>query len=204
MNRTLIFPKSINVDFSDGAGPQFEPDNNTITMSNEFLYRLARLYMSRYPHATDEALQQFIIRSSTFLFYHEVAHSLISEFDLPIVSNEETAADNLAVIIALEYTNDGYDITMDSAELFGMLDQLQKSYQADDLWDEHSLDAQRFYNILCLTYGKYPDKVTAELKRANNVKLLSFINEKSDHCKEEYQHQMHAWLQLLSPYIRKN
>jgi len=122
-------------------------------------------------------------------------------YHLPIVSSEEAAADNLAVIISLEYTNDGYTIAMDSAELFDLLEETNEEYDDDELWDEHALDSQRFYNIICLTYGRYPERVAKELKELKNEKLLAFIEEKGEYCVSEYERQLQAWLQLLEPHL---
>lgn len=202
LNSEFLLPQNIMVEFSDREeGPLYNPEKQKITMGYAFMLNLLDLYLKKYPNASDTAIENFLIRSTTFLFYHEMAHALIDTLNLPIVSNEETAADDLAVIIALEYTNDGYNITMDSAELFDLFDQTKKTYQEDDLWDEHALDSQRFYNIICLTYGKYPQEVVSELK---NKKVLEFLHTKGDFCKQEYLHQVQSWLKLLNPYFREN
>ncbi|MDX1901793.1 MAG: DUF4344 domain-containing metallopeptidase [Gammaproteobacteria bacterium] len=201
LNREFILPEDIFVKFSIKDGPVYYPKNKTIVMSYPFIAYLSGLYVNKYPKASSHAMVNFSIRATTFFFYHEMAHALINVLDLPIVSNEETAADNLAVIIALEYTNDGYDIVMDSAELFDILDHTTQTYAEDDLWDEHALNSQRFYNIICLTYGRDPDKVLAELK---NTKLLKFIKEKSAFCKDEYASQLQAWLKLLDPFFQSH
>ena len=98
----------------------------------------------------------------------------------------------------LEYKKDGYKIVMDTANLFDMLDEANnKKYAEDDLWDEHALNSQRFYNVICLTYGRYPEKVMKELKSLDNKKLLGFIAAKGDFCREEYQQQYAGWMELL-------
>jgi hypothetical protein len=135
--------------------------------------------------------------------YHEIAHAFIDLYQLPIVSNEETAADNLAVSLALEYTRDGLDTVLDSAVLFDLLDQdSPKKYTESDYWDEHELDAQRFYNILCLAYGRYPKQVKKELSIVNNKKLIQFLKERGEWCIYQYDQQLNAWGKLLNDYIK--
>lgn len=201
LNREFIFPQDIKVEFSRKDGPLYNPRTKTIIMSYDFIFYLTTIYVEKYPNASDDEMLNFSLEASTFLFYHELAHALIDVYHLPIVSNEETAADNLAVIIALEYTNDGYNVAMNSAEFFDLLDQTKKVYREDELWDEHALDSQRFFNIVCLTYGRYPSRVKDELSSLKNKALLKFIREKGSFCKEEYKSQLQGWLRLLDPYM---
>jgi hypothetical protein len=203
INKTFVLPEDITVKFMVGDGPAYFPNKNMIQMSYDFIFHLTVLYVERYPKSSDDDMLNFALRATTFLFYHELAHAFIDTYQLPIVSNEETAADNLAVILALEYTNDGFQIVMDSAELFDLLEKDgPKKYDESDYWDEHALDAQRFYNILCLSYGRYPEKVAKVLKSLHNKTLSKFINDRGEYCIDEYQRQYDAWTKLLTPYFR--
>ncbi len=203
MNEEFVFPKSTIVRFTQGDGPLYIPEDNTIKMSYEFVFYLSTLYLKRYPKATDDDMMDFSLRSTTFLFYHEMAHALIDMYQIPMVSNEETAADNLAVILALEVSSDGFKIVMDSAELFDLLDSDSAiKYDESDYWDEHALDAQRFYNILCMAYGKSPKKVMQRLKVVDNKKLFMFIKERGEYCKYQYDQQLTTWAKLLAPHFR--
>lgn len=203
MNETFRLPVDINIKFAAGDGPVYRSVNHEILMSYDFIFHLTVLYIQRYPKTSEDALINFALRTSTFLLYHEIAHALIDVYGLPIVSNQETAADNLAVILALEFQQDGYRIVMNSAELFDLLEKDKSAtYDESDYWDEHALDAQRFYNILCLAYGKYPKKVAQELKKSGNKKLSEFVKERSDYCADEYQQQLQSWSKLLNPYFR--
>lgn len=201
INRTFILPESLLVNFSEGDGPYYDPNTSTITMNYDFILYLAGQYIKKHPKASSATLFNFTTDAIQFFLYHEIAHALISLYHLPIVSNEEIAADNLAVILTLEYTDDGYNVVMNSAELFDILDQENEKYDEDELWDEHALDSQRFYNIICLTYGRYPEKLKNEAKQDKNLLLLKFIKEKGDFCIEEYQQQLKNWGKLLDSHM---
>ncbi len=202
LNQEFRMPGSVIIKFADGAGPLYDPGKKQIRMSYDFIFYLTTLFIERYPKASDDEMLDFASRSTTFLLYHEIGHAFIDMYQIPMVSNEETAADNLAVILALEYNKDGFTIVMDSAELFDLLDLDKSKYEENDYWDEHALDAQRFYNILCMAYGKYPDRVMNELKRIKNKKLFEFVRERGDYCKYQYDQQLSAWAQMLGPYMK--
>lgn len=204
MNQRFSLPYDIKIDFIAGDGPVYYPSRHTIQMSYDFIFYLAVLYLERYPKAKDDEMIGFALRTNTFLLYHEIAHALIDAYRLPIVSNEETAADNLAVILALEYRKDGLHVVMNSAELFDLMEKDKpKKYEESDYWDEHALDAQRFYNILCLAYGKYPKEVKAQLNDMDNKNLLKFIKERGDYCIDDYQRQLDSWSTLLESHLKQ-
>tara|TARA_R110000868_G_scaffold53231_7_gene167277 strand:- start:5422 stop:6261 length:840 start_codon:yes stop_codon:yes gene_type:complete len=203
LNQEFNFPETVRVKFVANEGPLYDTRKKELVMSYGFINYLASLYIERYPETTDDAMIDFALRSNFFLFYHEIAHALIDVFNLPIVSNEETAADNFAVILALEMDSEGFDVVMDSVELFDILDQTNtKQLDESDYWDEHSLDAQRFYNILCMTYGRFPEKVKAAVKKIKDDKLNKFIENKGEYCLYLYDQQTKAWLQLLNPHFK--
>lgn len=203
MNAEFIFPENVSAVFADDDGPMYLPAKKEIVMSYSFIFFLSSLYLDQYKNASDDDMIDFTLRTSMFLFYHEIAHAMIDIYELPIVSNEETAADNLAVILALEYNDDGFSVIMDSAELFNLLDHsAPKKRNEKDYWDEHTLDAQRFYNILCLAYGVYPDKVNKAVSEVKNKKLMEFVKERGESCRNLYDQQLTAWAKLLKPYFR--
>lgn len=201
VNATLFLPYNVTVKFMSGEGPLYRPDTKTIQMPYEDMILISNMYFARYPKAKDEDMFDFVLKSEIWSFYHELAHALIDAYKLPIVGKEEEAADDLAVIIALEYTEDGYKIAMDSAELWDLFSKSDnKEVQESAYWDEHALNPQRFYNIVCLAYGKFPKEVSEGIK--SNELLTSFIKEKGPFCAAEYKRTLRAWTQLLTPYFK--
>jgi len=203
INDNVGLRTSVQVHFTQDDSIYYDPNTQRINVSYDHIHKLLVYYSDEYPKATGEQLIRFMLRATTFILYHEMAHAFIDVNELPIVSNEETAADNLAVIFALELTEDGYNIVMDMADLYDIIDFANKQHGEEDLWDEHALSSQRFYNVVCLAYGKYPKQVTAEINEIGSKIMKKFLKERGGYCQEEYYRQYKGWTQLLKRFIKK-
>ena len=85
----------------------------------------------------------------TFYTLHEVGHALIDILALPITGREEDVADQMATFLLIGGKE---GMILDAAESF--YTDLSTIQVADlPFEDVHSLDPQRFFNILCWTYG---------------------------------------------------
>lgn len=202
INKKFMFDEDLVIEFSENDGPMYLGSEKRILIDYNFILDICTMYLAKYPKASDEAMIEFAVNNTIFYTFHEVAHAFIDLHHLPIVSNEETAADNLAVILTLEYLPNGYTIIMDSAELFDMFDQAKKKYNEDDLWDEHALDSQRFYNVICLTYSKYPKELYKEASSTKSQIVLNFIKKRGSWCEPEYGIQFNRWMKLLKPHMQ--
>ncbi len=196
-----ISPKGgINVKFIDNqkdTGPYADIKNKTIFIPYQFIFQTNQLFKkSNYKKqtgidskmATNDALLHTIL--------HEITHLMIYVYDLPIVSKEEDVADNLATFILTQHFENGQEISISAADLFDI------ERQADDIsesnyWDEHSLDAQRFYSILCIVYGSDPNKYSTLLKE------LNIDENRQDMCIDEYEKMTKSWKKILKPWIKK-
>ncbi|MCS7140578.1 MAG: DUF4344 domain-containing metallopeptidase [Candidatus Nitrosocaldus sp.] len=121
-----------------------------------------------------------------FLLYHEAAHALMDAYTLPIVG-VEYAADNFAVVMML---NDGDDIH----PLIWLYDAMREDKLGRDAryWDTHMLFVQRYYDILCLAYGKDPSRYDGS----------DLPYERAYRCSYEYSSALNAWSELLRPWIK--
>ena len=64
------------------------------------------------------------------------------------------------------------------------------------LWaDEHSMDAQRFYNVVCWVFGHNPDKY-------QNMIDNPLPQQRALRCPTEYTRLATSWLSLLKPYLK--
>ena len=63
-------------------------------------------------------------------------------------------------------------------------------------WGEHSLDQQRYYDMLCLTYGSNTER-NKHLVGEGRLPI-----DRAERCPAEYQRVDRAWGQLLVPYLK--
>ncbi|MEO7221025.1 MAG: DUF4344 domain-containing metallopeptidase, partial [Devosia sp.] len=71
------------------------------------LAALASPALTQEPTDEERALaMEFAMHDAIFTLYHEAGHLLVGELGLPVLGKEEDAADALAVILILKYTDD--------------------------------------------------------------------------------------------------
>jgi hypothetical protein len=143
-----------------------------------------------FPDDPDEA--DFIANEVLATFYHELGHGLIDVLQIPVLGKEEDAADTMSVILM----NQGWEeksasaILTSDAQVYAM-----RAADADadesDFADEHSLDIQRYYSVVCLFYGANPQD------RKQLAIDLELPAEKLDSCPDEWDYASNAWAKVL-------
>lgn len=143
---------------------------------------------------------EFVTGNVLFVLAHETGHALISVFQIPVIGREEDAADSLATIVSLKMANSFADrVVTDAARGWFLSDQRDKQDGSPTpFYDEHGLDLQRAYNIVCLLVGGAPDKFRA---LADEVKLP---RERQDTCRFDFSNASWSWDQVLKPHMRKS
>jgi hypothetical protein len=146
--------------------------------------------------------------------YHELGHAVIDFYGLPVLGQEEDAADGFVVFLML---HPGIDLgqaigidgsssgevqpqavrsAIDFARLFKGYSLNQDFVTEAEFATKHSLSQERTYNVLCWVYGadpaKYSDIVTDGL----------LPKSRADGCQEEYNLLAESWSRLLKPYLK--
>ena len=148
----------------------------------------------------------FVVANAQFTLCHELTHALISAMDIPIIGQEENAADQLAAICFLHPKERGRQDPEAAEKLIAVADawklewELDKGAEATPYWDVHALDIQRYYHILCLLYGSDPQQF------AHLPEQLGLPWERAWSCEgHEYSQAVKAGQWLLQTYgIRNN
>ena len=193
LKQRIAFPFDIQVVFGKCGGPDSYYDEDTRTIA--ICYELIDAYYDLFSRtmktraARDEAAKGAIVS----MFLHEVAHALITGWDLPIAGREEDAADQFSTLLLINSIPDGDKMALDGARSFKLLADLEKALKKD-YTDPHSLDEQRFFNTICLVYGRRPEQYEY-LIRSGALPV-----ERAFECEENYARVNKSWQKLLAPH----
>lgn len=193
LNRDLDLPKRITIHMGGVEGPLYDPNNQHIYMPYTFLGMVMDV-LAQDEEMTDEELLNASVDVYEFVFYHELAHALVDTLGIPVLGKEEDAADTLATILMLMLRDNGGEAAMSTVlqmAMFAELVELDESH----FWDEHSLDLQRAYRVVCMVYGSDPDTFKGLLTEMGMPE-----DERGPYCAEEFDTQFSNWMGLLEPY----
>ena len=195
LNEIIALPYDVYLNFDKCGEPNafYNPEVKEITMCYEFLDNFDQSFkrISKNQAQIDDMSGNAMI----VFFFHELGHCLIDVWDLPTTGREEDAVDQLAMFVLLDGTPEGEDMVLSAATYFSIVSS-ERSDEEPVFWDEHSLDQQRFYDMLCLTYGSNPTK---------NKHLLGkngLPPDRAQRCPAEFQRVNHSWEKLLAPYLK--
>ena len=197
LNKSLALPHDITLVTRDCGeiNAFYKKDDHSITMCYELMDYYYKLF--RQSGDSEKEASQDMSDAMQFIFLHELGHALIDAYDLPVPGDEEDAADRLSSYINLEELGEsGSRAAIAAADAFNFQSQSSASKELP-FYDEHSLDQQRFYNILCSLYGSNPNKYGVLVER----KLLP--EQRAVRCPGEYQQIVKSWDKLLKPYRKQ-
>lgn len=193
----IALPFDIAVEFENCGGPDsfYDEDERKILICYELIDAYYDLFSPsvKASAARDEATKDAIVA----MFLHEVAHALISGWRLPITGREEDAADQFSTLWLLNSITDGDQMALNAARSFKLLAELEKD-QEKDYSDSHSLDEQRFFNIVCLVYGREPERYEYLIR--SDV----LPGRRAYECEQDYARLNKSWLTLLAPHLISN
>jgi hypothetical protein len=202
LNASIAIPENVMITFKECGSPNafWDPQSRSINMCYELMEQMAEDF--RGIAKSDEELGNLVNGALTFAFIHELGHCLIDVLHLPSTGREEDAVDQLStfVLVALK-GEEGERMAISGALSWAIqYDKLAKSGKTagelNMLWaDEHSMDAQRFYNVFCWVFGHNPAKYQ---KMINNP----LPEQRAVRCPMEYTRLATAWLTLLRPYLK--
>ncbi|MGL5009573.1 MAG: DUF4344 domain-containing metallopeptidase [Paracoccaceae bacterium] len=143
----------------------------------------------------DAKLASFVRSNVLSIFYHELGHAVIDVLQLPVLGREEDAADTLAALLVHQMWDEetATQIVYDTAEAYVLYDaEAEKLGYPLAYADTHSLDLQRYYNLVCLFYGANPEM------RADEAEDLSLPEDRAVTCPEEFELAEASWSGLLA------
>lgn len=146
------------------------------------------------PEDLDSSVMSYVEANVLATMYHELAHALIDMMSLPVFGREEDAADTFVVVITDQFfdAEQAEQLTWASADQYARdAEEAEKKGWEPAVWDMHSLDLQRYYNLICLYYGgnvKDRDRFASE----NGLPY-----ERAETCEEERKMAESSWGAVL-------
>lgn len=200
-NGMLVLPHDVAVVLGEcgEANAFYIPDDKMVVMCYELVATFAEIFFENA--TTDEEVDlaaESIIGATLFILFHEIGHALVDIYDLPITGREEDAVDQLATVILVESGDETMESSaLDGATFFAMSWEQVEEIEEDDFWDEHSLDSQRFYNIVCWVVGSDPEGWAHLVDDDEGLPAA-----RAERCPDESGRLSSAWGSLLDPFLQ--
>jgi Putative metallopeptidase len=136
-----------------------------------------------------QGLVAFVTGNMLFVLLHELAHSSITQMGLPVLGRMEDAADSFAaqklIRIGSEFS---HHVLTEAARGWFLADRRdQKAGEKIAYYDEHGLNQQRAYQIVCFMVGSDENKFK---DLATETKLPE---ERQDSCAGDYSNAVYSW-----------
>lgn len=144
---------------------------------------------------------EFVRDNLRFILLHESGHAMIDLMELAAVGREEDSVDQLAAVWLLSHVetnetqNDIARVLQLAATWFKVNSASSEKLDASVFADEHSLDAQRYFNLLCMVYGLSPDANQGIVDKGMLPK------ERAARCPQEATKINRSWARLMLPHF---
>ena len=193
----LPYPLTFKVAGCDGVANAWY-NNEVITLCYELLASVLKNAPAHdLPIGVSRA--DTIIGAALDIFLHETGHAVFHMLQIPVLGREEDAADQFSAYVMLRLPKEEarrmilgsayqYKIQMPGAHV---------TLPSQAFSDDHSLPAQRAFNVLCIAYGA-DKKLFADI-----VEKDILPKKRADGCETEYEDVSYAMTKLISPHIDK-
>jgi len=171
----------------------YDSDTHVLTFCYELVAEF--IQMAEQSGHFELTQEQAVVGPLLFIVLHETAHAVFHILAIPVLGQEEDAADQLAVLAATKFGGDFAERMLRAAAFMYDHDSRIRKPGEADFADVHGLDRQRFYNVLCLAWGADP-------------KLYDFARdlgklpeERAEGCTAEYEQVRYAARVLIREHV---
>jgi hypothetical protein len=144
------------------------------------------------------AVTEFVIGNTLFVMLHELSHAATNQMKIPVLGRKEDAADMFAVTRLLKLNTVFTSEVLQAAAIGWFMSDRRDKKTGDTVpyYDEHGLDLQRAYQIVCLMVGTGDPKY---LSLADETKLPK---DRQKTCSNDYADSSEGWDAALMPHLR--
>ena len=143
------------------------------------------------PMPAGAEISGFVEANALHTLLHELGHAVISEFELPVLGQEEDAVDAFATSEIIQMMPEDAEAILTDVALSWLIMDARTDRADLDFFDEHDLDAQRGYRTICHLYGADPE---AHIDAADWVEIPEDIRE---NCEAAGAQAMDSWNAML-------
>jgi Putative metallopeptidase len=145
-----------------------------------------------------QGIAEFVSGNMLFVLLHEMAHATITQMGLPVLGRMEDAADTFATLRLIRAGSDFSNrVLTEAAKGWFLADRRdQKTGNKVQFYDEHGLNQQRAYQIVCLMVGSDDEKFK------DLAKETKMPESRQDTCAGDFSNAAYSWDLLLKPYRR--
>jgi hypothetical protein len=140
----------------------------------------------------------YMIGPTVDVFLHELGHAVFDMLEIPVLGREEDAADLFSAYIMLNFSTEDARRLIFGVAFLGNKEAMAAQAAAPTLKafaDAHGLPAQRYFNVLCMAYGRDATVYAAAVAHAG------LTHERAEGCADEYATLERAFQKLVRPYV---
>jgi hypothetical protein len=194
--RALRLPRLLVIKFAGCDGTSnawYEPEDGTVTFCYEYVAELKAGSAGSVAHGipSDDAFEGSVV----FVLLHETSHAIFDLLKVPILGREEDAADQVAAFTLLNMGEDIARRVLRGAAWMYLHDSKGRMPDNSDFADVHGLDAQRFYNVLCMAHGSNPASFKGMVEKGYLPK------DRAETCVDEFHQVAYAVKRLINPNV---
>lgn len=195
LNATIALPQTVTLRYAEceEANAYYDTGAKTVTLCFELIEQLAEDFGAQLDD--DAELAEAVTGAYRFIVLHEVGHALVDVLKLPITGREEDAVDQLSAWLLIgDERGDG--AVLSAAAAFSINGEAYGVGESD-FANEHSLDQQRYFNMVCWVYGRDPEQ------HRDLIEITGLPVARAERCRDEYVRLDASWRRLLGEHLRK-
>lgn len=190
LNSVVTLPRDVGLRYAEcgEANAYYDTDERHILMCIELMEDIANTLDGQFE--TEDETAEAAAGAWLAVALHEAGHAMVDVMELPVTGREEDAVDQLAAWLLIE--SDDVDSVLGAAASYYTEDEADDS----DFADEHSLNRQRYFNLVCWAYGSDPEN-SQEL-----IDSWELPEARAEGCEAEYAQLDRSWSRLLREHLR--
>lgn len=194
LNSIFVLPRDIGLRYAEcgEANAYYDPEEREISMCLELMQSMAETLHGQFED--EDSTAEALAGAYLAVVLHEAGHALVDVLEIPVTGREEDAVDQLSAWMLIE-ADDAGSVLGAAASYYS---EDEESAGDDEFADEHSLNRQRYFNLVCWAYGSDPDN-SQEL-----IDVWGLPEARAERCPEEYAQLDRSWTRLLGEHLRED